>query len=96
MTSSRSSADKGEAKEVEGFRSSEPALLALSRGKAAELDQTGLIRMQHQRELLQPLPQHFSETLGVYLVLETNDEVVRVADHYHVARGFTTPPSLGP
>ena len=38
ITLARFSADKGEAKQAEGFRFAEPALLALGRGKAAELD----------------------------------------------------------
>ena len=39
-------ADKGEAQEVDGLRFAEPALLAIGRRMAAELDQAGLVRME--------------------------------------------------
>src|SRR3982751_369083 len=49
-----SAADEGEAQEGEGLRLAEPAPGASGRRLAAELDQAGLLRMQRQRELLQP------------------------------------------
>src|SRR5688572_1283432 len=42
----RLAADEGEAEEVEGLRFAEPALGAPARRMAAELDQSGLVRMQ--------------------------------------------------
>src|SRR5271165_4588854 len=47
----RLAADEGEAQEVEGLRLAEPAPLAVRRCEAAELDQTGLVRMKRQRKL---------------------------------------------
>jgi hypothetical protein len=41
--------------EVEGLRFSEPVPSAPVRRMAAKLDQPGLIRVQRQREVLQPL-----------------------------------------
>src|SRR5439155_24148622 len=41
----RLATDKGEAQEVEGLRLTRPAPLAVRRRMAAELDQTGLVRM---------------------------------------------------
>src|SRR5271166_3523386 len=45
-------ANEHEAKEREGLRFGEPALLAVLRREAAELNQAGLVRMKRQRELL--------------------------------------------
>src|SRR5260221_10095006 len=45
LASPRLAADEGEAQEVEGLRLAEPALLAVIRRKASELDQPGLLRM---------------------------------------------------
>ena len=66
-------ADEGEAQEVEGLRLAEPAPLAAFRCKASELDQPGLLGMQCQRKLLQPLAHLIQETPGVALVLEADD-----------------------
>src|SRR5580704_7197399 len=51
LAPARLAADEGEAQEVEGLRLAEPALLAVRRREAAELDQAGLVRMQRQRKL---------------------------------------------
>ena len=39
-------ANEGEPQKIEGLRFADPALRALRRGKAAELDQTGLVRVE--------------------------------------------------
>jgi len=46
----------GEAQEVERLRFRETAFLPVLRRKAAELDKTGLVRLQLQAELRKPLP----------------------------------------
>jgi hypothetical protein len=46
--------DEGKAKKIEGLRFSEPAMSASFRRKAAELDQASLVRIERQRELLEP------------------------------------------
>src|SRR6478672_751313 len=51
----RSAADEGEAQEVEGLWLAEPIPLAAFRCEASELDQPGLLGMECQRKLLQPL-----------------------------------------
>ena len=89
-------ADEGEAQEVEGLRLAKPAPRALGRREAAELDQAGLVRMQRQRELLQPLTHRIPEAPGVGLVLETDHNVIRVAHEDHVAGGLAPSPALGP
>ena len=60
------------AQELEGLRFAEPALLAVLRRVAAELDQAGLVRMQCQRKLPQPFAHRVPETPGVGLVLEAD------------------------
>ena len=45
---------------------------------AAKLDQAGLVRMQRERELLQPHAQRVPEASGVGLKLETDNKVVGV------------------
>src|SRR5260370_36755283 len=65
----------GEAQEVERLRLATPGPLPLRRRLAAELDQTGLVRMQDQRKLRQPIPQFRLEPLGIGLVLKAGNEV---------------------
>jgi hypothetical protein len=50
----RDAADEGKSQEGEGLRFAKPALLAVARSVATELDQPGLLRMKRQRELLEP------------------------------------------
>jgi hypothetical protein len=79
---------------VSGF--AEPALSAPFCREAAELDQAGLVRVERQRELLEP-PAHIApEAPGVSLVLEADDYVISVAHEDHVALGLAPSPALGP
>src|SRR5215475_14450746 len=59
--------DEGKAKKVEGLRFSEPAMSSSFRREAAELDQAGLVRIERQRELLEPLAHIVPEAPGVRL-----------------------------
>ena len=69
-----------EAEEIEGLRFPlAPGRSPLSR-VAAELDQAGLVGVQRQAELRQPLPQIAEKPLGIRLPLEADDGVVGVAD----------------
>ena len=63
---------------------------------AAKLNQAGLVRMQRQRELLQPFAHRFPEAPGVRLVLEADDDIVGIPHDDHVARGLVPSPALGP
>src|SRR5208283_5675731 len=85
-----------ETEELEGFRLRPSALLAVLHREAAELDQACLVRMQRQRELLQPFAQRVPEAAGVVPALEADDDVVAVPHHDHVARGLAPSPALGP
>src|SRR6202049_1320681 len=49
------SRSEGKAQEVEGLRLAKPAPLAAFRREASELDQPGLLGVQRQRKLPQPL-----------------------------------------
>lgn len=52
---------------------------------AAELDQAGLVRMQRQRELLQPVAHCVPEAPSVALMLEPDDEVSRAVESHRRA-----------
>src|SRR5689334_11789918 len=66
-------ADEGETQEVEGLRFAESAPLAAFRRKAPELDDPGLLGIQRQRKLLQPITHLVQEAPGIVLMLETDD-----------------------
>src|ERR1019366_357548 len=89
-------ANEHKAQELEGFRFGAPAPLAVLRRKATELNQAGLLRMKRQRELPQPIAHRIPEASGVALMLETNDDVVGIPNHDHVARGLAPSPAFGP
>src|SRR5918995_4780179 len=96
VSPSRGAADEGETQESEGFRLAEAAPLAVARRIAAELDQPGLLRVERQRELLKPVAHHVEEPTGVSLVLEADDDIIRVAHNDHVAGGLPLSPAFGP
>src|SRR6185436_20778261 len=91
LACTRAPADEGGAQEIEGLRFAEPGLPASGRRMATKLDQTGLVRMERQRELLEPSLHRVPEAPGVRLVLEANNDVVGIPHDDHVARGL--PPS---
>ena len=78
--------DEGKTEEVDGFRLSEPTLSASICRKATELDQASLVRIERQRELLEPLAHVVPEPPGVSLVLKAHDEIVGITHDDHVAR----------
>jgi hypothetical protein len=61
---------------------------------AAELDQAGLFRLEprsgsrRQRELLKPRAHRIEEPMGIGLVLEAGDDIIRVTHNDHVAGGL--------
>ena len=56
----------------------------------------GLVRMERQRERLEPLTHRIEEATGVVLVLEAGHQIVGVAHDDHVASGLSPSPALGP
>ena len=85
-----------EAKKSESLRSSKTSPSAIDRRVATELDQAGLFRMQRQRELPQPFAHVFPEAPSIGLALKTDDDVVSISHHDHVARGLASSPTFGP
>ena len=65
----------GKTQEVEGLRLAGPALFAVRRRKAAELDQAGLVRVQLQREFLKPRAHRIEEPVCIGLVFEAHDQI---------------------
>src|SRR3979490_2331893 len=86
----------GEAEEVERLRLAKPRPPPPPRPPAAELDQTGLVRMQGQRKLRQPIPQFRLEPLGIGLVLKAGNDVVGIAHQDDVSLGMVAQPPPGP
>jgi hypothetical protein len=62
----------------------EPALLAVLRRKAAELDQAGLVRVLRQRELPQPFAHRIPKAPGLALVLKADHGIIGIAHDDHV------------
>ena len=88
--------DVREAKEVEALRLAVPALLTVRRREAAELEQAGLLRMQRQPELSQPISHRCQQPLGVVPVLHADYDIVGVADNDDGPAGLAPSPALGP
>jgi hypothetical protein len=90
------SADVSEAKEVERLRFAKPLPLSRLNRIAAKLDQSGLVRVELQRKLLQPVSHHAQEALAVSLMLKAHHNIISIADDDHVASGLTPSPAFGP
>src|SRR5207302_3629603 len=70
--------DEGKAQKVEGLRFSEPAMSSSFRRKAAELDQAGRVRIERQRERLEP-PAHIVPAAPcVRLVLDADAHAITI------------------
>src|SRR5271166_1168235 len=88
--------DEGEAQEAKALRFAKPTPSASVRRIAAELDQSGLVRMERQRKLPQPPAHRIQEAPGVSLVFEAHDDIIGIAHNDYVARGLMPSPALGP
>src|SRR5262249_32638968 len=88
----RLTANEREAQEGERLRFTESPPLSIFGRKASELDQSGLLRVERQRELLQPLVHVFQKSLGVYLTLESEDDIVGIPHDDHVPAGVALAP----
>jgi hypothetical protein len=67
-----------EAKEIERLGLTQPPRPPTRGREATELDQARLVRVQLQGELREPLTKLGEEPLRILLILETDDEVVRL------------------
>jgi hypothetical protein len=86
----------GEAQKHEGFRFAEPALLASGGRMAAELNLAGLVRMERQREDLEPITHRVEKATSGALVLEAGHQIIGIAHDDHVALGLLPSPASGP
>src|SRR3970282_1476309 len=89
-------ADEREAQKGERLRFAKTKFLAPCRRMATKLDQPGLIRVQRQRKLLQPLAQFFQKPLGLSFVLKAQHHIICITDDDHVAGGVAPAPLLRP
>lgn len=96
LTSARLAANEGEAQKGEGLRFSDSASLAVARSKAPEFNDTGLVRMKGQRELLKSFEHCVEKPICVGLVLEPDNDVIGIPHDDHVAGGLSPPVAFGP
>jgi len=89
-------ADEREPQECEGLRFAKPFPLAPYRSMAAECQQSGLLRMKLEPELLEPHSHRIPEALRIGLVLEAGHDIVGEPNEDYVAGGLSPPPLLGP
>ena len=85
-----------EAEKVERLGLADASRLAVAGGVAPELDQPGLVGMQLQPELREPVAKIGEEPLRIGLMLEPGDKVISEAHDDHVTVGVATPPLPGP
>jgi len=86
------SADVRKAEEVEGLWLTQTSALSVLCRMASELDQSRLLRVQFQLELLHSFFQFRPESFGLVFVLEPNHDVVRITHHDYIAvRTLLTP-----
>lgn len=95
-TGTRSCAGMRESQERERFWFSFSPPITVECRKTTELDQSGLFGMQFQTEFRQPLTQFTAEPDCIEPVLETDDEIIRVANDRHIAVSGLQPPLLDP
>src|SRR5438067_8892704 len=96
LSAAACSADEGETQKIEGLRFSEPPMSAALHCEAAELDQTGFLRMECQRELPQSVAHRFLEAADICVELKPDDKVIGISHDNHVPHRLTMSPSLGP
>src|SRR5215813_1484683 len=65
-------------------------------GEPPELDPARLIRVKFQSKLAQTLSQILQKAIGVRLILESQDDVVRVAHDHHLALRPLLAPDVHP
>src|SRR6202035_4850219 len=63
---------------------------------AAESDQAGLLRMQLQRESLEPIAQGLGKVLSLIRVLKSDDKIVGPSNDDDIALRLALPPVLRP
>ncbi len=64
--------------------------------EAAELRQSGFLRMYRESELLQSALHGYTKALSVDSLVEPDDYVICVSDHDHIACGMAASPLMRP
>jgi hypothetical protein len=96
MTRTRASTNVGKAKKVECFRFSKPPSCSTLSRETTELDNTSLLRMQRQSELLHSFVQILKKTPGLVFVLKSGDAVVGVSHKHDLSESVTVSPPISP
>jgi hypothetical protein len=89
-------ADMLEAEEIEGLRFAQTNALSVGRRMASELEKPRLLRVQLQLELLHTFFQFRPEPFGLVLELESNQGIVGITHHDHIAVRTLLTPCLNP
>jgi hypothetical protein len=89
-------ADEDEPQEGERLWLAEPARLSTRRRQAAERQQSRLVPVQLQRELLKPLAHRIPEPPRIRFALEARHDVIGIAHDDHLAGGLAPAPLVGP
>ena len=85
-----------EAKEVEGLRFPFPSAFAIRFGIPPELDSARLVRVKIQSELPQSFSHTLAKTICIRFPLEPENDVIRIADHDHLASRMFSAPDIRP
>jgi hypothetical protein len=85
-----------EAEEVEGAGLGSPTIVLPLPDAGSERQKASLVGMELQTELCEPVAQLSQEPLGILAVLESDDEVIRIAHDDHSPRRLHRPPLLDP
>src|SRR5580704_4953564 len=89
-------ADVREAEELERFRLAETTLLSLLGGEPPKPDQPGLLSVQLEIELREPLAKIHPEPLSVLPMLESHHGVVDEPRDDNITAGMPSPPLMSP
>ena len=89
-------ADVREPEEVERFWFTFSPAGAVFGCEAAELRQSGFLRMYRESELLQSALHGYTKALSVDSLVEPDDYVICVSDHDHIACGMAASPLMRP
>src|SRR3981081_3509630 len=84
------------AQKVEGLRATLPGGCSALDGEPPELDQPGLVLVDRQAELLQPVAQRREELLPIRFLLTADRQIVRIATDDDLTGGSMSAPVVYP
>lgn len=85
-----------EAQKIERFRFALAAFRSSLSRIATEFDQASFVGVEFQIELLESCPQFIGKSYGVFFVLESHHEIIRIAHDNDIASRFMLSPVVGP